>query len=346
MLLGEGRKARERTAVHIYLSDRLFVAMTKRLGISRRRLQRLKESQRLSNTRGVRVSLFSTARLLGWLSPQQAQWLVEEGQRVACACPEYADGVVTLPLEADCEWVPEDAIEELEELPGGLAPVQVEATWEPERFSQDDLLPLEQGDFDAVQVDYGPTTQDRYDFASSSERRSPFLVTASDEAFSVTPSDLSPPQVDDLLDLLEDLPEQPLEEQRLLELFDQASEPAAAPLPLQATWDAKRAPLAAGAANLFDLAANFPAEDPFAAAARATGDEPVDPFAAAASAWQPASHDPFAPTTEEPFTLGGANDPLIDLLEAGGGDLPADSALFDVDWAGMESGVGSQPAFL
>jgi len=339
-LLAIGLEGRKGTSVHIYLSDRLFVAMTKRLGVSRRRLRRLQESQRLSAKRGVSVSLFSTARLLGWLSAEQAQWLLEEGQRVAHRSPQYADGVVT--LQAETDWVPDDMIEEIEEIdePEGLSPVAVQPTWEPERFSQEDLLDLEG---EEISVSYGASTEGRYDFASSSERRSPFMVTASDEAFSVTPSDLSPPQVDDLLHLLDDLPEQPLEEQDLLELFDQASEPAAPPLPLEATWDAKPAPLAAGAADSFDLAV----EDPFAAAARATTNDPVDPFAAA-RAWQPANDDPFAQAA--------ASDPLLDLLETGGNaELPADSALFDVDWSGveqqdwsqgMESGLGKQPAFL
>lgn len=345
--------------MHIYLSDRLFVAMTKRLGVSRRRLRRLQESQRLSAKRGVSVSLFSTARLLGWISDEQAQWLLVEGQHVAAHRPQYANDVVVLSQEPeafseepDSDWVPDDAIEELEELdpdqlPHGLMPVAVEASWEPERFSQeDDLLTLDE---EEVAVSYGPSTEQRYDFASSSERRSPFLVTASDEAFSVTPSDLSPPQVDDLLHLLDDLPEQPLEEQELLQLFDQASEPAAPPLPLEATWDAKPSPLAAGAAD--PLAADpfaAVADDPFAAAARATSSDPVDPFAAAARAWQPAHEDPFARP--------GQPDPLLELLEGSADDpAPADSALFEVDWGGieqdgwaqgMESGLGTQPAFL
>ena len=327
--------------MHIYLSDRLFVALTKRLGVSRRRLQRLQESQRLSAKRGVRISLFSTARLLGWLSLQQAQWLLDEGERVSRRLPHFAGDVVSIPAAQDDDWVPVDEIEELEE----SAPVLVEPHWEPERFGQEDLLVLEG---EEIAVSYEPETVERYEFVSSSERQSPLVVTASDEAFSETPSDLSRPQVDDLLDLLDDLPEQPLEEQELLHLFEQAGEPAAAPLPLQATWDAKSTPLAAGAANDDPFAVSVgSAEDPFALAARANPNGPSDPFAAAAEAWQPAS--------EDLHSRAGRCDvaPPFELVKPETSELPADSALFEVDWGGveqdawsqgLESGVGPQPA--
>lgn len=75
--------------MHVYLSDRLFVALAKRLGVPRRRLATLRARQRGQVQAGVVVSLFSLARLERWIDEKSAAHLLSCARRVIKKHPKY-----------------------------------------------------------------------------------------------------------------------------------------------------------------------------------------------------------------------------------------------------------------
>lgn len=74
---------------HVYLSDRLFVALVKRLGVSRKRLGALRARQERQLRKGVEITLFSTARLEGLLDAEGAARLVGYARRAIRRHPKY-----------------------------------------------------------------------------------------------------------------------------------------------------------------------------------------------------------------------------------------------------------------
>ena len=79
---------------HVYLSDRLFVALVKRLGLSRQRLRALRARQERQLRKGVKITLFSTARLEGLLDSQGAARLVGYARRAIRRHPKYRRDLV------------------------------------------------------------------------------------------------------------------------------------------------------------------------------------------------------------------------------------------------------------
>lgn len=75
--------------MHVYLSDRLFVALAKRLGVPRRRLATLRLRQQGQVRDGVAVSLFSLARLERWIDEKSAAHLLSCARRVIRKHPKY-----------------------------------------------------------------------------------------------------------------------------------------------------------------------------------------------------------------------------------------------------------------
>lgn len=75
--------------MHVYLSDRLFVALAKRLGVPRRRLATLRLRQQRQVQAGVAVSLFSLARLERWIDEKSAARLLDCARRVIRKHPKY-----------------------------------------------------------------------------------------------------------------------------------------------------------------------------------------------------------------------------------------------------------------
>ena len=75
--------------MHVYLSDRLFVALAKRLGVPRRRLATLRLRQQSQVRDGVAVSLFSLARLERWIDEKSAAHLLACARRVIRKHPKY-----------------------------------------------------------------------------------------------------------------------------------------------------------------------------------------------------------------------------------------------------------------
>ncbi|MGE0708542.1 MAG: hypothetical protein AB7N76_23060 [Planctomycetota bacterium] len=109
--------------MYTYLSDRLFVAITKRLGVPRRQLRRLRGLQRKRRREGVQASLFTTARLSGFISEQEAQVLLDCARRVASERPEYRRDVL-----------------QAVDYQGGMQAVEVSAQWVPDTLAQPEEL--------------------------------------------------------------------------------------------------------------------------------------------------------------------------------------------------------------
>jgi hypothetical protein len=82
--------------VHVYLSDRLFVALAKRLGVPRRRLATLKLRQQRQAQDGVSVSLFSLARLERWIDEKSSAHLLSCARRVIRKHPKYRRDLIEI----------------------------------------------------------------------------------------------------------------------------------------------------------------------------------------------------------------------------------------------------------
>lgn len=78
-----------------YLSDRLFVALAKRLGApSKERLRPIREEQQRLLAEGLSISLFSLARWEGVLSPAAATRLLTLARQVAAREPAFRHDVI------------------------------------------------------------------------------------------------------------------------------------------------------------------------------------------------------------------------------------------------------------
>jgi hypothetical protein len=187
--------------VHTYLSDRLFVAVAKRLGVPQQRLMRLQGRQRRSIREGTSISLFTTARLEGWLDEGASGMFLEYARQVIARRPEYAGEVYEAAVEPQAvtaEWVPDEVgakdrlegfgssddlielddlgpppkVDDLMLLLGAAAPPSPtpKRNRRRSRFASDDLLPT----VDAVGESFAQHLESQVDaYTSSSEQRSP-----------------------------------------------------------------------------------------------------------------------------------------------------------------------------
>lgn len=189
--------------MHVSIGDRLFVAITKRLGVSRHRLQRLRRRQTRWKHRGQALNMFSVARHSGWLGPHDVEVLVQCARLVVAQRPEFACELFEkAAAPAASTWEPALEVEGADPFGEALPPSTAQLTQadrrrarrraKRSRFSSDDLLPT----VDGVGEAFAQHLESQVDAFTSSTHMGDCLPAGrriGDESI----------EIDDLLDLLQ-----------------------------------------------------------------------------------------------------------------------------------------------
>ncbi len=145
-----------------YLSDRLFVALAKRLGApSKERLRPIRDEQQRLLAEGLSISLFSLARWEGVLSPAEGTRFLTIARQVAARDPAFRDDVIEPEPVRSTEAEPfEPWATCLERLAPGP---QVLGSGEPATLEEQGLELIEEGDGDplAAMLELEPTPAPR-----------------------------------------------------------------------------------------------------------------------------------------------------------------------------------------
>lgn len=317
--------------MHVYLSDRLFVALAKRLGVPRRRLATLRTRQQRQVRSGVAVTLFTLARLEEWIDERSADRLLSYARRVIKKHPKYrrdlievrqpsrrrrggsSDALPALDAHADAAAL---SIESLFGAPVQVTPVHVT----PVQVTPVQVTPLFVATAPPEPIGYqaeplfatpigGAPALDIGDLL----RCNPSDFTPADEPAHASAGDATPMGQDLGAD------------SSLFAVTDwSASDDFADPFAASQPFDSSEDPFAAAACGSLDTIG-----DPFAAAAAARQNDAFgpldDPFASVGAA-----EDPFT-STEDPF----ANSSLDPYASVGGDPFAASGS--PNDWRGRDS---------
>lgn len=296
--------------MHVYLSDRLFVALSKRLGVPRRRLATLKLRQQRQAQEGVSVSLFSLARLERWIDEKSAAHLLSCARRVIRKHPKYRRDLIEVRQggrrrrrrSSSCDDLPAldahaDALAQSVESLFQPAPVQVTPV---------QVTPVQVTPVQVTPVFVDDPTPEPIGYQAEPLVAQPIGGAPVIDIASLLLGD--PIRVDDSPVASDPLAE-PLSpdlgaDSSLFAVADwSAEEDFPDPFAVERPFDSSEDPFAAAAnADPFGPCDTFgPTADPFAAAARGSLDTVGDPFAAAArqaDAFGPMI-DPFAQSSVE-----------------------------------------------